>query len=79
MTLRFIKFSKHATISAAQTFWAGGNEKEIFPSSIQHFPHLYNTQENNMLESKKHLMRLPYPSYYDVNNMHKEARDKFLQ
>ena len=44
-----------------------------------YFPHLYNTQENNMLESKKHLMRLPDPSYYDVNNMHKKARDKFLQ
>ena len=24
-------------------------------------------------------MQLPDPSYYDVNNMHKEARDKFLQ
>ena len=44
-----------------------------------YFPHLYNTKENNMLESKKHLMRLPDPSYYDVDNMHKEARDKFLQ
>ena len=43
-----------------------------------YFPHLYNTQDNNMLESKKHLMRLPNPSYYDVDNMHK-ARDKFLQ
>ena len=39
-----------------------------------YFPYLYNTQEN-----KKHLMRLPDSSYYDVNNMHKEARDKFLQ
>ena len=34
--LRFIKFSKHATISAAEKFWAGGNKKGIFPSSIQH-------------------------------------------
>ena len=31
-----MKFSKHATISTAQKFWAGGNEKGIFPSSIQH-------------------------------------------
>ena len=45
----------------------------------EYFPHLYNTQENNMLESKKHLTRLPDPSCYDVDNMHKEARDKFLQ
>ena len=42
-----------------------------------YFPHLYNTQENNMLESKKHLTRLPEPSYYDIDNMHKEAKISF--
>ena len=30
-----------------------------------------------MLESKKHLTRLPDPSYYDVDNMQKEASDSF--
>ena len=45
----------------------------------EYFPHLSNTEDNNMLESRKHLTHLPDPSYYDINNMHKEARDKFLQ
>ena len=44
-----------------------------------YFPHLYNTEDNDVLESRKHLTHLPDPSYYDINNMHKEARDKFLQ
>ena len=44
-----------------------------------YFPHLYNTGDNNMLKSRKHLTHLPNPSYYDINNMHKEARKKFLQ
>ena len=52
---------------------------ELVEMKKGYFPHLYNTQENNMLESKKHLMRLLNPSYYDIDNMHKEARDKFLQ
>ena len=45
----------------------------------EYFPHLYNTEDNNMLESRKHLTHLPDPSYYDINNMYKEAREKFLQ
>ena len=72
MTLGFIKLFKYATVSVAQKFWTGGNEKGIFP-------HLYNTEENNMLECRKHLTHLPDPSFYDIDNMHKEARDKFLQ
>ena len=70
--LEFIKFWKYAIHSAAQKFWTGGNEKGIFP-------YLYNTEENNMLESRKHLTHLSDPSYYYINNMHKEAREKFLQ
>ena len=38
-----------------------------------YFPHLYNMEDNNMLECKKWLMHLPDPSYYDVDNMHNEA------
>ena len=38
-----------------------------------YFPHLYNTEDNNMLECKKQLMHLPDPSYYDIDNMHNEA------
>ena len=52
---------------------------ELVEKKKGYFPHLYNTQENNMLESKKHLKQLPNPSYYDIDNMHKEAGDKFLQ
>ena len=44
-----------------------------------YFPHLYNTEENNMLECRKCLTHFPNPSFYDIDNMHKEARDKFLQ
>ena len=44
-----------------------------------YFPHLYNTEENSMLKCRKRLTHLPNPSFYDIDNMHKEARDKFLQ
>ena len=44
-----------------------------------YFSYLYNTEDNNMLECKKHLMHLPDPSYYDIDNMHNEVQDKFLQ
>ena len=44
-----------------------------------YLPNVYNTEDNNMLESRKHLTHLPDPLFYDINNMHKEARDKFLQ
>ena len=75
MTLGFIKCFKYATLSAAQKFWTSRNEKGIFAP-----PHpLYNTEDNNMLESRKHLTHLADPSYYDIYNMHKEAREKFLQ
>ena len=36
MILRFIKFFKHALISAAQRFWSDGNKKWIFLSPVQH-------------------------------------------
>ena len=44
-----------------------------------YFPHLYNTEENNMLKCRKCLTQLPDPSFYDIDKMHKEVRDKFLQ
>ena len=52
MTLGFIKFFKHAPLSAAQKFWSGGKEKG-------YFPHLYNMEGYNMLECKKWLNHLP--------------------
>ena len=44
-----------------------------------YFSHLYKTEDNNILESRKHLTHLPDPSYYDINNMHKKAIEMFLQ
>ena len=72
MTLGFIKLFKYATVSVAQSFGLVEMKKE-------YFSHLYHTEENNMLECRKRLTHLPNPSFYDIDNMHKEARDKFLQ
>ena len=44
-----------------------------------YFPHLYNIEENNILECRKCLTHLLNPSFHDIDNMHKEAGDKFLQ
>ena len=72
MTLGFIKYFKYATSSASQKFGLVEMKK-------RYFPHLYSMKDNNMLESSKHLTHLPDPSYYDFNNMHKEAKEKLLQ
>ena len=72
MILGFIKVFKHAPLSAAQKVWPGGNEKRIFS-------HLYNTEDNNRLECMRRFMHMPNPSYYDIDKMHNEARDKFLK
>ena len=57
-----MKFSKHATISAAQSFGLVEMKKG-------YISHLYNTEENNILESKKHLTRLPDPSLLKALNV----------